>query len=131
MAENQGSSDKSFGITFAVVFAIIALAPLLGKQSPRYLFLIFSAGFLVISFTVPHVLAPLNKLWTKFGLILHKITTPIIMGAIFFIVITPTGLIMRALGKDILKMKLDKNAGSYWIERAPPGPEPKSLKNQF
>jgi hypothetical protein len=77
------------------------------------------------------VLAPLNRLWLKFGLLLHKVVSPIVLGVMFFLVITPIGLTMRAFGKNPLRLKLDKQSGSYWIERVPPGPAPESLKDQF
>ena len=90
-----------------------------------------AAAFLVISYTYPKVLAPLNLLWMKFGLLLHKVVTPVILGLLFFATITPIGLLARACGKDFLRLRLDRGAKSYWIERAPPGPPPQSMKNQF
>ena len=90
-----------------------------------------AALFLVIAYTYPKVLAPLNLLWMKFGLLLHKIVTPVILGLLFFVTITPIGLLARACGKDFLRLRLDRGAKSYWIERTPPGPPPQSMKNQF
>jgi hypothetical protein len=77
------------------------------------------------------VLSPLNRLWLRFGLLLHKIVSPLVLGIMFFLVITPIGLLMRAVGKDLLRLKFDKRSSSYWIERLPPGPPPESLKDQF
>ena len=125
------SSDRSFGVVFTVVFLIIGLWPLLSGATPRLWALAVAAGFLAAALIRPSVLAPLNRLWTKFGLLLHKITNPIIMGLVFFLAVTPTALIMMALGKDPLRRKIDKNATSYWIRRDPPGPAPESMKNQF
>ncbi len=79
----------------------------------------------------PKLLAPLNHLWFKFGLLLHKIVNPVVLAIMFFLVITPIGLLMRALGKDPLRLRLDKAATSYWIDRTPPGPSPDTLGDQF
>jgi hypothetical protein len=73
----------------------------------------------------------LNRLWLKFGLLLYKVMNPLVLGLLFFVTITPIGLVMRAFGKDFLRMKMDRSAKSYWIDRAPPGPPPQSMKNQF
>ena len=90
-----------------------------------------AALFLIVAYTYPQVLGPLNRLWLKFGLLLHKVVTPVILGLLFFVTITPIGLLARACGKDFLRLRLDRSAKSYWIERAPPGPPPQSMKNQF
>ena len=75
--------------------------------------------------------APLNRLWLKFGLLLYKVMNPLILGLLFFVTIMPIGLVMRAFGKDFLRLRLDRNAKSYWIDRTPPGPPPQSMRNQF
>jgi hypothetical protein len=93
--------------------------------------LAIALGFAGIAMVRPALLAPLNRLWTKFGLLLHKITSPVIMGFLFFVVIAPFGLVMRCLGKDLLHLRFDPAAASYWIERVPPGPPPETIKNQF
>ncbi len=80
---------------------------------------------------MPSLLAPLNRVWTKFGLLLHKVVSPIVLGVMFYLVITPTGLLMRLFGKDPLRLKFDGTAKSYWIPREPPGPKPDSIKDQF
>lgn len=129
--EIKTSSDRSFGVVFAVVFLIVGLWPLLGDAMPRTWALIVAAVFLAAALIRPQVLSPLNRLWMKFGLLLHKVTNPVIMGLVFFLAVTPTALIMRALGKDPLHRKIDKAAASYWIDRTPPGPEPETMKNQF
>ena len=85
----------------------------------------------MVAVVYPQMLAPLNRLWFRFGLLLHKIVSPVVLAIMFFLVFTPTGMIMRALGKDPLRLRLDKNATSYWIERTPPGPSPESLGDQF
>jgi len=127
----QGSSNRSFGLVFAAVFAIIGLLPLVSGGGLRLWALVCSGGTLLIAFTAPSVLAPFNRLWTKFGLLLHRVVNPVVLGIMFFVVLTPTGLLMRALGKDPLRLKFDKAAKSYWIDRTPPGPAPESLTDQF
>lgn len=129
--EVKGSSDRAFGIVFTVVFVIVGLWPLTGGGSPRIWALIVAGVFLAAALMYPTILAPLNRLWTRFGLLLHKITNPIIMGLVFFVTVTPTALIMKMMGKDPLNRKIDRNAKSYWIDRQPPGPSPETMKNQF
>ena len=106
-------SNKSFGIVFAIVFLIVALYPLLNSEGLRIWALIVSAVFLLLVFIAPKTLSLPNRLWFKFGMILGSIIAPIVMALVYFITVLPTGLIMRLLGKDLLKQKLDKNAKSY------------------
>lgn len=87
--------------------------------------------FLVAALFYSAALKPLNRLWLKFGLLLHKVVNPIVMALVFFGAVLPTGLLMRALGKDLLRLKRQPDANSYWIERRPPGPPPESMKDQF
>ncbi len=121
------SSNRSFGIVFFVVFLIIALYPIINNQEPRLWSLIISLIFLFLGLLNSKFLTPLNKFWFKFGLILGKIISPIIMAIIFFLVVTPIGVIMRIIGKDLLNLKFNKDK-SYWIEKT--GPKSK-MKNQF
>ena len=121
------SSNRSFGIVFFVVFLLIALYPLTYGGEIRIWSLIISIIFLILGLLNSKILAPLNKIWFKFGILLGKIVSPLIMGIIFFLVVTPIGLIMRLLGKDVLNLKYNKNR-SYWIEKN--GPKSK-MKNQF
>ncbi len=125
------SSDRSFCYTFAVValiFAVISfwksgnLWPWLGG---------FAAVFAAVGLIAPSLFAPLNKLWFKLGMMLHKIMTPLIMGVVFFAVITPVAMLMRLFGKHPLDLEYDPDAPSYWIERKPSGPRPDSIKHQF
>jgi hypothetical protein len=127
----RGSSDRSFGIVFAVVFAVIGLLPMMFGGGVRAWALAIGAVFLLLALALPRSLAPLNRLWLRFGLLLHKAVSPIILGIMFYGAVTPIGLLMRALGKDQLRLKFDRQAASYWIERVPPGPPPESLKDQF
>ena len=121
------SSNRSFGIVFFVVFLLIALYPLIHNEEIRIWSLIISLIFLILGLINSRILTSLNKLWFKFGILLGKIVSPIIMGIIFFLVVTPIGFIMRILGKDVLNLKFNANK-SYWIEKT--GPKSK-MKNQF
>ena len=120
-------SNRSFGIVFFVVFFLIATYPLLSKGDIRLWSLFISIIFLILGILNSKILSPLNKIWFKFGIFLGKIVSPLVMGLIFFVVVTPIGLLMRLFKKDLLSLKLNKNK-SYWIEKN----EPKSkMKNQF
>ncbi len=121
------SSNRSFGIVFFTVFLLIALYPLMFSGEVRLWSLIISFTFLVLGLLNSKILYPLNKLWFNFGIFLGKLISPLIMGLIFFLVVTPIGLIMRLLGKDVLNLKYNKNR-SYWIKKN--GPKSK-MKNQF
>lgn len=127
----QSSSDRAFGFVFAAVFLIIALYPLLHASGIRIWAVVISGLFLLLATLVPQVLAPANRLWTRFGLLLHNIVSPLALGILFFLVVTPTGLLMRLFGKDPLRLRFDPAADSYWIKRDPPGPAADSLNNQF
>jgi len=127
----QSSSDRSFGFVFAAVFLIIACYPLLHASGIRLWAVAVSAGFLLLAMLRPQVLAPANRLWTKFGVLLHNIVSPLALGILFFLVVTPTGLLLRFFKKDPLRLHFDPAADSYWIKRDPPGPDAASLKNQF
>ena len=121
------SSNRSFGIVFFVVFLLIALYPLINNHELRLWSLVVSLIFLILGLLNSKILAPLNKLWFKFGIFIGKIIAPLIMGIIFFLVVTPIGFLMRLFGQDVLNLKYNKNK-SYWIEKN--GPKSK-MKNQF
>lgn len=125
-----GSSDRGFGFVFAAVFTIIGLWPLLGGSTPYWWALGVSALFLLASLARPALLAPLNRLWTRFGLLLHKITNPIIMGFLFFFLITPFGLVRRVVRRDPLGLKRREDLESYWSEREAAQSET-SMERQF
>ena len=120
-------SNRSFGIVFFIVFFLISIYPLVNSESIRIWSLIISIIFLTLGAINSKLLNPLNKVWFKFGLVLGRIISPIIMGIIFFLVVTPIALLMRILKKDLLNLKLNKN-NTYWIVKS--GPKSK-MKNQF
>ena len=127
MDEIKIGSNRSFGIVFFVVFLLIALYPLLKDSDLRIWSLLISLIFLTLGLLNSNLLTPLNKLWFKFGLILGRFISPLIMGMIFFIIVTPIGIIMRLLRKDLLLLKYNHKK-TYWIEKN--GPKSK-MKNQF
>lgn len=152
----QGSSDRQFGLVFSAFFLILAILDYFSKLPPflklslpigqcPYLiahpelaahelslaFLAVSLSFLIIALVFPKALFPLNWVWTKFGLLLHKIVSPVVLGVLFLVVFTPVGVVMRLFGGDPLRLRFEPNASSYWIARNPPGPAPESLKDQF
>lgn len=125
------SSDRSFGLVFAAVFTLISLFPLLHGGSIRRWAVIIALVLVTLAFMAPVVLAPANRLWASFGMLLHRFVSPIALGILFFLVVTPTGYLMRRLGADLLRLHKDPTTPSYWINREPPGPPPDSLNRQF
>ena len=120
-------SNRSFGLVFFVVFLLISIYPFLKDENFRIWSLIISFIFLILGLLNSNLLSPLNKLWFKFGLLLGKIISPIIMGIIYFLIVTPIAIIMRLFKKDLLNLKFKKN-NTYWIDKS--GPKSK-MKNQF
>ena len=121
------SSNRSFGIVFFIVFILIAFYPLINQGEIRIWSVFISLLFLILGIINSKILTPLNKVWFKFGIFLGKIISPIVMGLIFFLVVTPIAFLMRMLKKDLLNLKFSKN-NSYWVEKT----DPKStMKNQF
>lgn len=125
------ASDRSFGVVFTIVFLIVALWPLPAGGAVRLWALAIAALFALASLLRPRTLAPLNRAWTRLGLLMHRVVNPIVLGLIFAITIVPTGLVFRLLRKDPLRLRRDPAADSYWIRREPPGPAPKSMQRQF
>ena len=121
------SSNRSFGIVFFTVFFIVSIYPIFKGGDLRIWSLIISIIFLILGLLNSKILTPLNKIWFKFGVLLGNIISPIVMGIVFFLVVTPISLLMKALGKDILNLKKNTNK-SYWIEKN--GPKSK-MKDQF
>ncbi|MBX3228100.1 MAG: hypothetical protein KIT84_27255 [Labilithrix sp.] len=129
--EVKRSTNRSFGFVMTVAFAVVALAPLVKGHPVRWWAAPIAAVFLLVTLVAPRVLAPLNLLWFKLGLLIGKVTSPIFLGVFFYFVLTPLALFLRVLGKDFLRLHRDGGAASYWIPRSPPGPEPASLRRQF
>jgi saxitoxin biosynthesis operon SxtJ-like protein len=128
---SESSSDRSFGLVFTAFFALVGVWPLVHKRPLRPWALFVSAAFLLVALALPRVLHPLNLLWTRFGRLLSKVTNPIITGLMFYVIFTPAGLLLRLFGKDLLRLKYDPSAASYWIRRDPAGLIPESMRNQF
>jgi len=127
----EGSSDRSFGLVFAVVFLVLACWPLFHGETPRWWALGIAVVFVVVAILKPALLGGLNRQWLKFGLLLGKVVSPVALGILFYCVVAPIGVLVRLTGKDPLRLKLDSGADSYWISRKPPGPPPDSMTNQF
>lgn len=127
----EGSSDRNFGLVFAGVFLLIGIWPLFHWQTPRWWAFGVAAVFALAALVKPALLAGLNRLWIKLGILLGRIVSPIALGILFYGVLTPVGAVMRLMGKDPLRLKRDPGANSYWIPREPPGPPPDSMTNQF
>ena len=120
-------SNRSFGVVFFIVFLLIAIYPLINSGELRIWSLILSLLFLILGLLNSKILYPLNKIWFKFGLLLGKIVSPLVMVIIFFLVVTPIGLLMRILNKDLLNLNFNKSK-SYWIEK---NEQKSKMKNQF
>ncbi len=129
--DEQLPSNRAFGLVFFTFFLAVALWPLLSHQPPRVWSLIASGVFLLLSLAAPGWLSPANRLWMRFGALLHTIVSPVILAVMFYGVVLPTGLMMRAFGNDPLRLKFDRGARSYWIKRDPPGPQLDSFLDQF
>jgi len=129
--EIVGASDRGFGLTLAGVFGLVGAIRLgFGREHAAW-WLGAAVIALCLALLRPAVLAPLNRLWLRLGLVLYKVISPVAMGLVFFTTVAPIGLMMRAVGKDPLRLKRDPGAASYWIARDPPGPAPDTMKNQF
>ena len=125
------SSDRSFGIVFLLVFLALGTWVVLRGYSEGWLFLAGSVILFVVTLARPSILGPLNRAWFKFGLLLGQVVNPLMLGVVFFLVITPIAVIRRLLGKDSLRLKSKPSLESYWIDRNPLGPKPGSMTRQF
>jgi hypothetical protein len=129
--ESRGSSDRAFALVFAIFFALVGFSPLRTHHPVRGWALPVAGLFLFVGIWKPVLLRPLNKYWTKLGLLMGRVVSPVITAVLFYMVVTPTGLLFRILRKDPLRLSLDSHVRSYWIQRQPPGPTPESMTNQF
>ena len=130
-SEVKVSSNRSFGFVFALVFAMVGLLPYFHGRGVHGWAILSAALFGFSAIWAPELLAPLNRLWARFGQSLHRFASPIALGLIFYLTVLPTGLLMRLFGKDPLKLRLDQSANSYWVKREPQSPSAESLNNQF
>ena len=128
----KSASDRSFGVVFSAVFLIIGVWPLFWGKDVRIWCLCIAIGFFAMTLLKPQFLGPLNRIWAAFGAVLHKVVNPIIMGFLFYLIITPTSLLMRLVGKRPLDLQFEHQRKSYWIESTPPSePSVKSMRDQF
>ena len=125
------TSNRATGLVFAAVFAIIALWPLWKSGAVREWALIAAAAIAIVALAIPRALGSLSWAWHGLGLVMHRVMNPLVMGLLFYLTVTPTGLLMRLFGKDPLRLRFDPEAKSYWIERRPPGPAPETMRYQF
>jgi len=114
---HKKSSNKSFGILFFLVFFVFGLWPLTKEMSPNIYLITISIIFLTLGLLNSKLLSPINEIWIKFGEILGKIIAPLIMALVYFLILTPISLLVRAFGKDLLGLKYLKQQNSYWIKR--------------
>lgn len=124
-------TNRAFGCIIAAAFAVIGLSPLWRGGDLRWWSLAVALIVLLVAIAMPRVLRPLNRGWLKIGQLLQRVTTPLIMGLMFFVVLTPLALLLRALGKDLVGSRFDRGRDSYWHVRRPPGPAPDSMPRQF
>jgi hypothetical protein len=130
-APEPESSDRNFGLVFAAVFAIIGCWPLLRLESPRWWYLSIAAAFMLLAIIQSDLLHPLNRAWLALGRLLHRVVSPLMLGAVFFLCITPIAWIMRLRGKDVLSLARERDLSSYWITRERSPPETETMKRQF
>ena len=124
-------SNRSFGLVFGVFFTAVALLPAVHGAPVRWWALAVAAAFFAAALLAPRLLTPLNRVWFALGLLLHRVVNPVIMAVMFYGAILPMALLLRALGKDLLRLKREPGAASYWIAREPPGPATGSMTKQF
>ena len=127
----KASSNRAFGWVFVIVFLIIALLPLAFGGTLRWWSLIVSGLVAVVTIAAPTLLTIPNRLWLRFGLLVHRVISPVVLAIMFYMIVTPMGLLMRVFAKDNLRLRCDAAAESYWIKREPPGPQPDSMPHQF
>jgi Saxitoxin biosynthesis operon protein SxtJ len=129
--EVKASSNRGFGWVFTAFFAIIAVWPLVSGGKVRWWLLFVAAALALVTIAAPKLLAVPNRLWLRLGLLLNRIISPIVLAFLFYFVVTPMGALMRAFGKDGLRLRRSISDTSYWIKRNPPGPKPESMNHQF
>ena len=131
LEEIKVSSNRSFGMVFTLVFLVVGIWQISAEKSLGWYFFASAILFFIVAITFPSLLGPFNRAWFKFGLLLGQAVNPVILGLVFFLVVTPIGIVRRLLGKDSLHLKTKPNLKSYWIDRNPPGPKLGSMTKQF
>jgi hypothetical protein len=124
-------SDRKFGTVFGSVLGVLGLWPLFHHRSPHWWLIVLAGLLLAAALLFPRSLSLLNRAWFRLGLVLNRIVSPFVMGGLFFGAVVPVAWYLRKSGKDLLSLKFDRDAATYWIERNPPGPAPGSLTKQF
>lgn len=127
----HGSSDRAFGFVMATAFGLLGLSPLVRGRPVRWWCLVVAGMFLVTALLLSRALGPLNRLWLRIGLLLHAGIGPAVLAMVFYTTVTPIGILMRLQGRDPLRLRLDRDAATYWIPRSPPGPSPDTMRRQF
>ena len=125
------ASNRSFGLVAGAALTVLGLTPMLRGGPPRGWAVVVGASLLACGLLFPRVLGPLARAWLALGLALHAIVSPLIMALLYYVIVTPIGLLLRLFGKDLLRLRVDHDAPSYWIDRAPPGPAPDTMHRQF
>jgi Saxitoxin biosynthesis operon protein SxtJ len=125
------SSDRNFGLVFAAFFGLLGSLGVWHGTARWPIWLGLAVVMLILAFAAPKLLSPLNWVWTKIGLLLHTIVSPVILAVLFYVCVTPVGYLMRLAGTDPLRRRYDAAADTYWIKRDPPGPQPDTFRHQF
>ena len=129
--EIKTPTDQSFGVVFTIVFLSLGIWMVWKGRSEAWVLLVSAALLFVVALARPFILNPFNQAWMKFGLLLSCVVNPVILGVVFFLIISPMAILRKLLGKDSLRLKFDPNTNSYWISRNPPGPKTGSMSRQF
>jgi len=129
--EFKSSSNRVFGLTGAAAFGLLGLWPLVRHRPLRPWALALAVMLLVAAILRPQLLGPANRLWLRLGLLMQRLVTPAVMALVFYSTLTPVALVLRLLGRDLLRLRIDRAASTYWIERRPPGPAPSTMRQQF
>lgn len=127
----QGASDRSFGLAFFSLFTLIGLIKLWSEAASGFYWLGAAGVMLIFALLAPSALRPFNRLWLNLGMLLYRVTNPVVMALLFFLVVTPMGVLMRITGRRPLQLTREPATRSYWIERRPPGPAPAGMDRQF
>jgi len=130
-ADLKSSSNRSFGLVMSGCCVVIALYPLVSANTPNWWLLAVGAVFLLLALAKPEVLGPLNYVWTGIGLAMGKVVNPIVLGLMYFIIISPVAIGMKLAGRDPLSRGFDTDLETYWQDKVPAGPTPETMKNQF